>query len=104
MRFDGFDWNEGNLAKCCKHGVSVEEIEYMLASDPLVIVDARHSNVEERFHAVGRGRSGRAVFVVFTIRRRALKALLRPIGARFMHAKEIVLYEKAKAVSRSEER
>jgi hypothetical protein len=27
MQFHGFDWDEGNVAKCQKHGLSVEEIE-----------------------------------------------------------------------------
>lgn len=32
---DGFDWNEWNWPKCGKHGVSREEIEAMLLSNPL---------------------------------------------------------------------
>jgi uncharacterized DUF497 family protein len=104
MQFDGFDWDDGNRAKCCKHGVDLDEIEQVLSADPLIIIDVRHSLIEERFHAVGRARSRRAVFVVFTIRNREDRIVLRPLSARYMHAREIALYEKAQAVSRSEER
>ena len=34
--FDGFDWDDGNLEKCFKHGVSLDEIEYVLAGKPIV--------------------------------------------------------------------
>ena len=27
MQFKGFDWDQGNIAQCQKHGVSVAEIE-----------------------------------------------------------------------------
>jgi predicted DNA binding CopG/RHH family protein len=49
----GFDWDEGNLAKCCKHGVSVEEIEFVLSNDPIVSPDVMHSLDEQRTIAVG---------------------------------------------------
>jgi uncharacterized DUF497 family protein len=100
MNFDGFVWDDGNREKCRKHGVSLAEIEDVLSFDPLVIFDRRHSDLEERFHAVGRALSGRTVFVVFTIRGH----FLRPLSARYMHAKEIAQYEKTKAVSGPQKR
>lgn len=38
MRFaaSGFDWDEGNRAKCQAHGVTVEEIEVLFALNPQV--------------------------------------------------------------------
>jgi uncharacterized DUF497 family protein len=27
MKFDGFDWNNGNAAKCEKHGLTLDDIE-----------------------------------------------------------------------------
>ena len=61
---DGFDWDLGNRAKCSKHGVSVATIE---------------SIFEREVH----------VFLAFTIRERDGQRRLRPISARWMHAKEI---------------
>jgi uncharacterized DUF497 family protein len=36
----------------------------------------------------------RAIFVVFTLRRRGDDILIRPISARYMHDKEVKSYEK----------
>lgn len=88
----GFDWDEGNLAKCQKHGVSVAEIERILSSDPAVAPDVKHSAAEDRFVAVGRTVEGRALFVAFTVRSKAEQRLLRPVSARYMHRKEAERY------------
>jgi hypothetical protein len=90
---DGFDWDAGNLAKCQKHGVSVAEIEAFLSADPRIAPDIKHSVDEERLMAVGRNSLGRALFVVFTIRKRHGRRLIRPLSARYMHDKEIEGYE-----------
>jgi uncharacterized DUF497 family protein len=66
MEFDGFDWDEGNIEKCAMHGVSLEEVENLFTQIVLVKPDPKHSDVEQRFHAVGVTRSGRGLFVVFT--------------------------------------
>ena len=89
-----FDWDDGNRNKCQKHGVSLAEIEALLSADPRVAPDRRHSNVEERFIAVGRNSRGRPMFVAFTIRLKGDQQLIRPISARYMHEKEIEGYEK----------
>jgi hypothetical protein len=34
MEFDGFDWDDGNLEKCSKHGVSLDEIEDLFSDQP----------------------------------------------------------------------
>ena len=44
----------------------------------------------------GKNSDGRYIFVVFTLRRKEGKRLIRPIGARYMHAKEIENYERQK--------
>jgi hypothetical protein len=88
-----FDWDEGNREKCRKHGVSLAEIEALLAGDPRVAPDRRHSHGEERFIAVGRTTQGRPIFVAFTVRERLGIRLVRPISARYMHRKEIEGYE-----------
>ena len=89
----GFDWDEGNRAKCLKHGVSIAEIEALLRSEPHVAPDPRHSAAEDRFIAVGRNAQGRALFVCFTFRTRDGKRLIRPVSARYMHKKEAETYE-----------
>jgi hypothetical protein len=89
----GFDWDEGNRAKCRKHGVSIAEIEALLSGDPRVAPDPRHSAEEDRFIAVGRNAQGRALFVAFTFRTTEGERLVRPVSARYMHKKEVEAYE-----------
>jgi|SRR5438552_3097869 len=92
--FAGFDWDEGNRAKCGKHGLSISQIEEVFESPLAILPDAGHSEHERRFRAVGRAVSGRAVFVVFTLRQRDGSLFIRPISARYMHRKEVAAYEK----------
>jgi hypothetical protein len=47
-----------------------------------------HSLAEERKIALGLTGAGRAGFIVFTERPNERSFLIRPISARFMHAKE----------------
>lgn len=90
----GFDWDAGNRAKCTKHGVSIAEIEALFAAPLLVIPDTAHSETEARIRAIGKTAAGRMIFLVFTIRRKSGRRLIRPISARYMHAREIAHYEK----------
>jgi uncharacterized DUF497 family protein len=89
----GFEWDEGNRAKCRKHGVSVAEIEALFDRQILIVPDVSHSSGEERLRGIGKTARGRMVFLVFTIRQHADRRLIRPISARFMHRKEIRTYE-----------
>jgi uncharacterized DUF497 family protein len=89
---DGFDWDDANREKCSKHGVTIAEIGALLSGLPDVALDLRHSEMEVRLIARGqadRNVSGRPMFVAFAIRTRQGRGLLRPISARYMHAKEI---------------
>ena len=91
--FHGFNWDAGNIKKCQKHGVSIEEVESLFESDDLRIEpDIANSMSEERFNAIGRTDEGRCVFLVFTIRNHESEMLIRPISARYMHQKEIDYY------------
>lgn len=90
----GFDWDAGNRTKCRKHGVSLTQIEALFAHNPRIAPDLKHSADEDRLIAVGRTSTGRAVFVAFTIRTKNGHRLIRPVTARYMHAKEIAAYEK----------
>jgi hypothetical protein len=93
MEFSGFDWDDSNEAKCRKHGVSIETIERLFQQGLTILPDAAHSRDERRFKAIGRTEQGRAVFVVFTLRRRGGIVLIRPISALYMHRKEVEHYE-----------
>lgn len=91
----GFDWDDGNRAKCEKHGVSKEDVETVFSTSPYVYPDLRHSSRENRYHAIGRNQHGRYIFIVFTLRTGAGgNRLIRPISARFMHRKEVERYER----------
>ncbi len=90
MQIAGFDWDAGNWPKCGKHGVSREAIERLfLEGQARVAPDLKHTSAAESRHiAVGRV-DGRAMFVAFALRGH----FIRPISARYMHAKEAKNYE-----------
>jgi uncharacterized DUF497 family protein len=90
--FSGLDWDDGNIDKCQDHGVSIEEIEAMFAGEPRYSPDIAHSVYEQRFLATGRTDQGRALLVVFTVREFNDGKYVRPISARYMHAKEAARY------------
>jgi uncharacterized protein len=92
-RLSGFDWDAANRAHCQKHGVSIAEIEALFRNEPRVAPDLRHAHLEDRLIAVGRTRRGRPLFVAFAFRVRDGLRLIRPVSARYMHAKEIAQYE-----------
>jgi len=96
--FEGFEWDRGNWAKCQQHGVSIEEPETALTSGAMLILpDIGHSDEEDRLIATGKGASGRHMFVVFTLRRHGARTLLRPASARYMHQREIAIYDQTRA-------
>jgi uncharacterized DUF497 family protein len=92
MQPSGLDWDDGNRSKCEKHGVSIAEIESLFEGSPRYAPDRAHSTTENRFIAVGRTAEGRALFVAFTFRERNGRLLVRPVSARYMHAKEADRY------------
>src|SRR5260370_38675745 len=87
MQVAGFDWDEGNRSKCQRHGVSPAAIEAIFRSPIAVLPDPLHSKSEQRFMAIGRSDAGRGIFVVFTLRTRRGKGLIRPLSAASMHQK-----------------
>jgi uncharacterized protein len=94
LKVAGLDWDEGNRAKCQKHGVSIAQIEALFVRGPRIAPDIKHSSPEDRFIAVGAADAGRPIFVAFTLRLTGRGWLIRPISARYMHAREIEKYEK----------
>ncbi len=91
---EGFNWDDGNREKRLRHGVTVEEIESAFRGATLrVFPDPAHSTSETRYLGIGHTTSGRHVLVAFTFRELEKKRFIRPISARFMHAKQIKHYE-----------
>jgi len=82
--------------------MSIAAIEAMFRRPVAIFRDAAHSRDEERFKAIGETDAGRSVVIVFTLRQREGESFIRPISARYMHAKEIANYEEeaAKAAQR----
>jgi uncharacterized DUF497 family protein len=93
MKFDGFEWDEGNSNKSRrKHGVSISDCEQVFYNTPIVFLDdLRHSITEERRIALGRTDSQKLLFVAFTVRNNRI----RVISARTANRKERAFYEES---------
>ncbi|HEY3916993.1 MAG TPA: BrnT family toxin [Stellaceae bacterium] len=89
----GFDWDDANRDKCERHGVPVASIEALFRQPIAIFPDPTHSQAETRFKAIGRTEGGRYVLMVFTLRIYGDETFIRPISARYMHAKEVEFYE-----------
>jgi len=89
-----FEWDKGNLNKIhLKHEIVKSEAESVfLDENSFIILDERHSVVEDRFIIIGRSEESRVLFIVFTMRRKKV----RVISARRMHRKEVDKYAKIK--------
>ena len=88
----GFERNTGNAGKNRNHDTTDAEAEHVFfCPDLLLVPDARHSDVEPRFHALGETLSGKKLHVTFTLR--AEGTLIRVISARAMNRKERAIYE-----------
>ena len=86
----GFEWDKGNIDKnWIKHKVSSSDCEQIFFNRPLLIQDdILHSELEERYYALGKTDINRFLFVVFTIRNN----FIRIISARDMNKKEREVY------------
>ena len=90
----GFDWDDGNARKNDKHSVSMAEAEQVFFNAPLLLLaDTKHSQQENRHHALGCSDAGRPLHIAFTLRKAG--SLIRVISARDMHRKERAFYEQA---------
>ena len=89
-----FDWDEGNARKNDQHGVSMAEAEQVFFNEPLLLIaDAKHSQGEPRFHALGTTDKARMLHITFTLRNTGEK--IRVISARDMHKNERINYAQA---------
>jgi uncharacterized protein len=91
-RFEGFEWDVGNARKSVdKHGVTQAEVEQIFFNEPLLLLpDARHSQTESRFYALGLTDDRRRLHVTFTLRDKG--RLVRIISSRDMHRTERTQY------------
>jgi uncharacterized protein len=89
----GFEWDDGNSLKSAdKHAVSQTEAEQVFTDEQVLVADdARHSQDEERYNAMGRTNEGRLLHVTFTLREHRTK--IRVISARDAGRKERRIYE-----------
>jgi len=79
----GIEWDDGNREKCCKHGLSIADVEHVLVQQEVLIVPTdRTPGAEQRLIAIGRTAAGQYAFVVFTPRNREGETFIRPISAR----------------------
>jgi len=89
-KITGFEWDKGNEQKNVKHGVTPAEAEQVFLNEPLVVLDdLKHSDSEQRYHALGQTSEGRLLHITCTIR----TTMIRVISARDMHRKERAIYE-----------
>lgn len=91
-RIIGFQWDKGNIDKnLSKHGISDQECEEVFFDrNKRILKDILHSGKENRYILLGQTKSGRLLFIVFTIRNNKI----RIISARKLNKKEKHLYEK----------
>ena len=87
-----FEWDKGNIDKSWKkHQVHFKEAEEIFFNKPLkTFKDIEHSQLEDRFVALGRTDKKRQLHIVFTIRNEKI----RIISARDQNKKERKLYAK----------
>ena len=89
-KITGFECDKGNEQKNVKHDVTPAEAEHVFLNEPLVVLDdLKHSDTEQRYHALGQTGEGRLLHITFTIRTN----MIRVISARNMHRKERAIYE-----------
>jgi len=93
-QIEGFDWDNGNSLKSAdKHSISRVEAEQVFADSRLLFADdVKHSQDEDRYHALGRMLENRLLHIAFTLRANGTK--IRVISARDMNRKERGFYER----------
>lgn len=91
---EGFEWDRANVLKnWIKHKVSTKECEEVFFNEPLVVVnDEKHSQIENRYLALGATNENRLLSLIFTLRSNKI----RIISARDQNKKERSKLEKNK--------
>lgn len=90
-----FDWDEGNRDKNLRHGVGDGEIEEALEDRFAILAAKLTVGPEIRYILLGRASSsGRYLRVVFTVRIKRGRHLIRPISAIEMSARNKRRYQR----------
>lgn len=100
-RFERFDWDAGNRGKCLAHAYLLARSRARCCSMTCSSCTTRsirrtNGQDEQRYIAAGPTRSGRYLFVAYTLRTIDERTALRPITARYMHKDEAERYEQAR--------
>lgn len=97
-KITGFEWDEGNRRKNDKHQVSMAESEQLFFNVPLLLLaGSKHSEQEQRFHALGKTDNSRLLHITFTLRNQGQD--IRVISARDMHKRsELFMNKSLKAI------
>ena len=69
-----FDWDEGNTNHIARHGVTPREAEEVIRGNPIVL-EGQFRNREQRILCAGRTATGRALAVVYTLRKGRLRVV-----------------------------
>jgi len=79
-----FDWDEANEEHIARHRVSRYEAESILTDPFGEIIDSEFVDGELRYRQIGSTPSGRILFVIFTMRRGAMRPVTSFEASRFM--------------------
>jgi uncharacterized DUF497 family protein len=71
---EGFDWDAANMGHIQRHGLTPFEVEEVAVS-PHATIPAQTISGEKRWKLFGKTASSRYLVVVFTIRRKRLRAV-----------------------------
>ena len=69
-----FDWDEANANHIVRHGVKRDEVEAVIANDPMEL-DAVIRKGESRRLCIGKTDAGRVLTVVYTIRNKKVRVV-----------------------------
>ena len=69
-----FEWNESNTDHIARHGVTPVEAEEVIAGGPIVL-QVQFRNGERRVLCAGRTAKGRAITVVYTVRKSRVRVV-----------------------------
>jgi uncharacterized protein len=64
-----FDWDDANTSHIARHDVTQEEVEQVFANAPLCVLTRNDRGGEERVLCAGLTDAGRALQIVYTVRR-----------------------------------
>jgi len=70
-----FDWDDANTGHMARHSVTPQEVEQAFANNPLVVLAVKKRSGEERVLCAGLTDAGRALQLVYTVRRGRIRVI-----------------------------